>query len=364
MEQRIIISGNLQNELAIALSECEHDRIFVLTDENTLTHCWPVISNYYCLKNAQVITIGASDTNKTLETVSQVWQALINGGATRHSCLINLGGGMVTDLGGFAASTFKRGINFINIPTTLLAMVDASVGGKTGFNFAGLKNEIGVFNDSKYVILDTQFLKTLDQENLLSGYAEMLKHALISKETMWTQHVAFDVEALNTPESLEKLQAMLAESVEVKEHVVKEDPYEQGIRKALNFGHTFGHAFESWSMIRAHQPSTLNPQPSTLLFHGYAVAFGIICELYLSAIKCGFPTDKMHQTVAFIRENYGRLTITCDDYPTLIQLMQHDKKNTSGLINFTLLEDIGRIRINQTATVDEIKEVLDFFREG
>ena len=358
MEQRIIISGNLQNELAIALSECEHDRIFVLTDENTLTHCWPVISSYFCLKNAQVITIGASDAHKTLETVSQVWEALINGGATRHSCLINLGGGMVTDLGGFAASTFKRGINFINIPTTLLAMVDASVGGKTGFNFAGLKNEIGVFNDSKFVILDTQFLKTLDQENLLSGYAEMLKHSLISKETMWAQHVALDVEALNTPESLEKLQAMLAESVEVKEHVVNEDPYEQGIRKALNFGHTFGHAFESFS-FQTDSRRELSP-----LLHGYAVAFGIICELYLSAIKCGFPTDKMHQTVAFIRENYGRMSINCDDYPALIQLMQHDKKNASGLINFTLLEDIGRIRINQTATVDEIKEVLDFFREG
>ena len=363
MEQRIIISGNLQNELAIALSECEHDRIFVLTDENTYIHCWPVISNYFCLKHAQVITIGASDAHKTLETVSKVWEALINGGATRHSCLINLGGGMVTDLGGFAASTFKRGIDFINIPTTLLAMVDASVGGKTGFNFAGLKNEIGVFNDSKFVILDTQFLKTLDQENLLSGYAEMLKHALISKEAMWAQHVAFDVETLNTRESLEKLQAMLAESVDVKEHVVKEDPYEQGIRKALNFGHTFGHAFESWSLNRAQHPTANNQHPSPIL-HGYAVAFGIICELYLSAIKCGFPTEKMQQTVTFIRENYGRLVINCDDYPTLIQLMQHDKKNVSGLINFTLLEDIGRIRINQTATVDEIKEVLDFFREG
>ncbi len=362
MEQRIIISGNLQNELAIALSECEHDRIFVLTDENTLTYCWPVISSYFCLKHAQVITIGASDANKTLETVSQVWEALINGGATRHSCLINLGGGMVTDLGGFAASTFKRGINFINIPTTLLAMVDASVGGKTGFNFAGLKNEIGVFNDSKFVILDTQFLKTLDQENLLSGYAEMLKHALISKETMWAQHVTLDVEALNTPASLEKIQSMLAESVEVKERIVKEDPYEQGIRKALNFGHTFGHAFESFS-FQSNIAGDARREISPLL-HGYAVAYGIICELYLSAVKCGFPTEKMRQTVAFIRDNYGRMTINCDDYPALIQLMQHDKKNASGLINFTLLEDIGRIRINQTATVDEIKEALDFFREG
>ena len=182
MNQRIIISTHLESEIANALSECEHDKIFILVDETTLKECLPVVRNFFSLKNAQMITIGATDTHKDLETIAHVWKSLGEGGASRHSCLINLGGGMVTDLGGFAASTFKRGINFINIPTTLLAMVDASVGGKTGINFNGLKNEIGVFNDSKYVILDTEFLSTLDAENICSGYAEMLKHGLISTE--------------------------------------------------------------------------------------------------------------------------------------------------------------------------------------
>ena len=255
---------------------------------------------------------------------------------------------MVTDLGGFAASTFKRGINFINIPTTLLAMVDASVGGKTGINFGGLKNEVGVFNDSKFVILDTEFLKTLDAENICSGYAEMLKHGLISTEAMWEELVSFD---LANPD-LKQLQRMVGDSVKVKERIVEQDPHEKGIRKALNLGHTFGHAFESWALKR---------KP---ILHGYAVAFGLIPELYLSVIKMGFPTEKMRQTVNFIKENYGTLNITCDDYDELIELMHHDKKNQNGIINFTMMGGIGDIRINQTATVEEIKEALDFFREG
>ena len=162
--------------------------------------CLPVLQKFYCMKEAKVITIPASDSHKDIESLMMVWKGLQEGSASRHSCMINLGGGMVTDLGGFAASTFKRGINFINIPTTLLAMVDASVGGKTGINFGGLKNEVGVFNDSKFVILDTEFLKTLDAENICSGYAEMLKHGLISTEAMWEELVSFDL--ANRPEAV------------------------------------------------------------------------------------------------------------------------------------------------------------------
>ena len=292
MEQRIIISRNLHQELATAISECEHDRLFVLTDENTEKNCWPLIKDFLCLRNAQLITIKADDTNKTLESVCHVWSELQRMGATRHSCMINLGGGMVTDLGGFAASTYKRGIDFINIPTTLLAMVDASVGGKTGINYGGLKNEIGVFNDSKYVILDTHFLQTLDRENILSGYAEMLKHGLISDEKMWAELIGFmdDISTLNQ---------LLADSVKVKERIVEEDPKEHGIRKALNVGHTVGHAFESFAMKKGKP-----------ILHGYAVAYGMIAELYLSAVKCGFPQDKLRQTVNFIREQYGQMLIT------------------------------------------------------
>lgn len=349
MKQKVVISGNLERDLVNAISECEHDRIFVLTDETTQQLCWPKIKNFKALKNSTPIIIKATDTHKNLDTLSQVWQALSNGGATRHSLMINLGGGMVTDLGGFAASTFKRGIDFINIPTTLLAMVDASVGGKTGINFGGLKNEIGVFSDSRFVIINTQFLDTLDHDNICSGYAEMLKHGLISDEHTWAELVTFD---LDTPD-LSQLQRMVAESIKVKERIVEADPHEHGIRKALNLGHTMGHAFESFAMRRG-----------TPILHGYAVAYGMIGELYMSARKTAFPTDRMHQTVRFIRENYGTFNITCDDYPTLIELMHHDKKNTSGIINFTLLGNVGDIRINQTANEEEIKEALDFFREG
>lgn len=348
MSQRVIISTNLESEIAEALAECEHDKIFVLTDETTLVKCWPVVKNYFSLKDAKVITIGATDMHKDLDTMVHVWKSLGEGGASRHSCLINLGGGMVTDLGGFAAATFKRGINFINIPTTLLSMVDASVGGKTGINFGGLKNEIGVFCDSKFVILSTQFLQTLDAENICSGYAEMLKHGLISDERMWAELLSFD---LAQPD-LKQLQRMVGESVAVKERIVAQDPHEHDIRKALNLGHTFGHAFESWALKR---------KP---VLHGYAVAYGLIPELWLSVVKTGFPTEKMRQTVNFIKENYGSLPITCDDYDELIELMRHDKKNQDGIINFTLLGGIGDIRINQSATIDEIKEAFDFFREG
>lgn len=336
-----------------------YDKSFVLTDTNTIKYCYPQaqehlerLSNVPCT----VITIGASDMEKNLSSVTHVWESLQQGGATRHSLLINLGGGMVTDLGGFAASTFKRGINFINIPTTLLSMVDASVGGKTGFNFGGLKNEIGVFNDPKEVILDTSFLKTLDQTNICSGYAEMLKHGLINREgdKMWNELIAFDI----LKPDLQQLQRMVHESVEVKKRIVEEDPHEHGIRKALNLGHTIGHAFESWAM---KHPERLLSGPS---LHGYAVAFGMIAELYLAFIKCNFPQSVMRQCVTYIRDVYGTLPITCNDYPELLELMTHDKKNIAGTINFTLLGNIGDILINQTATKEEIEEALDFFREG
>jgi 3-dehydroquinate synthase len=228
-------------------------------------------------------------------------------------------------------------------------MVDASVGGKTGINFGGLKNEIGVFNNARSVILDTTFLRTMDHENICSGYAEMLKHGLINNEKMWAELLNFSLEL--SVENLEALGTMVAESVAVKQRIVTEDPTEQGIRKALNLGHTAGHAFESLALER---------KP---VLHGYAVAWGMIVELYLCCVKTNFPQDKMRQTVAFIKENYGRMAITCDDYPHLIELMHHDKKNQGNSINFTLLGGIGDIRINQTATEEEIKDALDFYRE-
>ena len=343
--QKVVISKDLQKALSEAIAECKHDKLFVLVDETTEQLCLPLIAGFDCMQEAQRIVIGATDTHKTLDTLSHVWAELQRMGATRHSLLINLGGGMVTDLGGFAASTFKRGLEYINIPTTLLSMVDASVGGKTGINFGGLKNEIGVFNNANCVILDTIFLRTMDAENLLSGYAEMLKHGLISNEQTWAELLSMDLN------DLDKLGDLVEKSVAVKQRIVTEDPTEHGIRKALNLGHTVGHAFESLALER---------KP---ILHGYAVAYGLVVELYLCCVKTGFPQDKMRQTVGFIKENYGKMSITCDDYPKLIELMHHDKKNVGTDINFTLLGGIGDIRINQTATEEEIKEALDFYQE-
>ena len=401
MQQRVIISQDIEHDLAQAIAETEHDRVFVLTDDITQECCLPKVAVLFTKHNATTITIRHDDTNKTLATLADVWTALQRGGATRHSLLVNLGGGMVTDLGGFAAATFKRGINFINIPTTLLAMVDAAVGGKTGINFGGLKNEVGAFANARYVIVNTCFLDTLDTANLCSGYAEMLKHSLISNAQMWAEHVNFDI----LQPDLAELQRMVAASIAVKKRIVADDPHEHGIRKALNFGHTVGHALEEFSMQQpggavvstaptkqeapkggAVVPTAPTKQeipkggavvsarllplarartaPKNTLLHGYAVAFGLIGELYISARKAGFPTARLHQTARFIRENYGAMAFTCDDYPTLLNLMRHDKKNTSDTINFTLLHDIGDIRINQTATDEEIREALDFIREG
>lgn len=237
-KQEVILCKELENDLTHAIGKCPHDKLFILTDEHTHRLCLPQLQSIPALENAAEIIIGAEDVHKNLETLASVWQALSEQGATRHSLLINLGGGMVTDLGGFAAATFKRGIAYINIPTTLLAMVDASVGGKTGINFNGLKNEIGVFAPASSVLLETGFLRSLDARNFFSGYAEMLKHGLISTSDHLAELLSFDTENID----YSALRTMVGRSVQVKEDIVEQDPKEHGIRKALNLGHTIGHA--------------------------------------------------------------------------------------------------------------------------
>lgn len=348
-KQEVILCEDLEISLGRAVSNCPHDRLFILTDEHTHVLCMPQLSALPFLKDAVEITIGAEDVHKTLETLASVWQVLSEKGATRHSLLINLGGGMVTDLGGFAAATFKRGIAYINVPTTLLAMVDASVGGKTGINFNGLKNEIGAFAPAASVLLETEFLRSLDSHNFFSGYAEMLKHGLISNTAHWAELLAFDTSHIDYAH----LKNLVGQSVQVKEDIVEQDPFEHGIRKALNLGHTVGHAFESLALAE-NRP----------VLHGYAVAWGIVCELYLSHIKASFPIDKMRQTIRFIKENYGTFAFDCKQYDRLYEFMLHDKKNTAGIVNFTLLKEIGDISINQTADKDTIFEMFDFYREN
>lgn len=347
-KQEIIISENIEKSLSDAVCQCKHDKLFILTDTNTCKHCLHLIKDISCLQNAEIITIKPGDAHKDLTTLAEVWNILSNHQGTRHSLMINLGGGMVTDLGGFAASTFKRGIAYLNIPTTLLAMVDASVGGKTGINFNGLKNEIGVFAPARFVLLDTEFLRSLDMENLRSGYAEMLKHGLISSKKHWAELINFDMEKVD----YKLLQQLVAQSVSIKEKIVEQDPYEKDIRKALNFGHTAGHAFESLA-LEQKQPC----------LHGYAVAWGMVCELYLSFLRTGFPKETLRQTVQFIKDTYGSFNFDCKQYDHLYEFMTHDKKNEAGVVNFTLLGDVGDIRINQTASQNEIFEMLDFYRE-
>ena len=348
-KQEVIICQHLEDNLNTAIANCPHDKLFVLVDEHTYEHCLPLIQPFPCMKDAISICIGAGDIHKNIETLAHVWKELGDNGATRHSLMINLGGGMVTDLGGFAASTFKRGIKYINIPTTLLAMVDASVGGKTGINFNGLKNEIGVFSPAQSVLINTEFLKTLDINNILSGYAEMLKHGLISTTGHWAELLTFDMNNID----YQALQTLVDKSVKIKEDIVTQDPYEKGIRKALNLGHTVGHAFESLAM------ETNRP-----VLHGYAVAWGIVCELYFSHLKVGFPKDKLRQTLQFIKDNYGVFVFDCKQYDRLYEFMTHDKKNSAGIINFTLMGEVGDIRINQSATKQEIMDMLDFYRES
>lgn len=348
MKQNICISQHLDTDVNRILEEISFDRIFILTDTNTHRLCLPHIHSLEKLKEAHIITIEADDLNKTLEALAHVWRELSIHEASRKSLLINLGGGMVTDLGGFAASTFKRGIEYINIPTTLLGAVDAAVGGKTGINFNGLKNEIGVFSPAYAVILYAEFFKSLDLQNILSGYAEMLKHGIISNDDDFEKLLSFNFENIN----YEYLTQLVGESVLVKERIVTEDPYEHGIRKALNLGHTIGHAFESLSFEEDR------PVP-----HGYAVAWGLVCELYLSSKITGFPFEKLKTTMRFVRQHYGAFSFSCKQYDRLYALMLHDKKNESGIINFTLMGDIGDIRINQQATKEQIFDSLDFYAE-
>lgn len=324
------------------------DKVFILTDEGSFRHCYPTIETALRIDSKKVIIIPQGDINKNIQTAEHVWKVLSNNGADRHSVLINLGGGMPCDLGGFCASSFKRGIHFINIPTTLLAMVDASIGGKTGINLDGLKNEIGFFADPDTVLLHTGFLKSLNTPNLLSGWAELLKHALIHSNDTWLKLKQFDI---RKPE-WNKLTQLVNESIAIKDYFVQNDPKEQNIRKALNFGHTFGHAFETHAM-NIGQP----------LLHGYAVAFGMICELYMSHKHLNLPIGKVEELSTYINELYGILNLNPSDDDTLIELMKHDKKNNSNKINFTLLNDFGRIEINCHADSNQIISALDYYRD-
>lgn len=332
-------------DLRSLLSGRDPKQTFLLTDKGSANHCMAAIAGAADLiPESNRITIEAGDDAKDYRTALTVWEFLSSHEATRKALLVNLGGGMPCDLGGFCAATFKRGIEFINIPTTLLSQVDASLGGKTGMNLGSLKNEIGVFAKASHVLISPDFLKSLDKANLLSGFAEMIKHALIHDEGELDALTGFDFDHADYA----VLHGMVERSIMIKDFFVKADPKEKGLRKALNFGHTFGHAFETFSMRHGHP-----------ILHGYAVAYGMACELSLSAKRTGLPADKAAAIAKRIGELYGKPKASPADADELVELMRHDKKNDTTGINFTLLPKVGEVIVNQIATPEEIKQILD-----
>lgn len=342
-----VVTDRVEVELAAVVKSLAVDRVFVLVDDNTAEFCLSRVdlSEY----NPFVIRIKAGDDFKTIDSAIGVWNVLVDNGATRSSLLINLGGGVVTDLGGFVAATFKRGMRFVNVPTTLLGVVDAATGGKTGVNFRGLKNEIGAFAKPERVLIDTRFFETLDFRNRLSGYAEMVKHALIADPILLEQTLGYDLDAFDG----RRLSLLLKQNLDIKELIVERDPNEKGQRKALNFGHTMGHAFES-----------LSYEVGSPMLHGFAVMWGMVAELYLSFVKLKFDKNTLSKILAFAKEYYGAFPYTCKQYDRLYELMTHDKKNSGGQINFTLLAGVGDVRINQNMTKEEAFEALDYLREN
>ncbi len=349
--ENLVFTTDLDLSLRDVTALREMSDVYVLVDSNTQTLCLPLLRQTLRLPDSQVVVIAAGDEHKTLATVEQVWQTLFERGATRRSLLINLGGGMVCDLGGFVASTYMRGIDFVNIPTTLLAQVDASFGGKTGFNYMGLKNSIGVFAKPKKVIICPDFFPSLPVKQLLSGYAEVLKHALISSPLELNRVLAYDIER----QDMTELMAIVKRSLVIKNYIVEQDPTETGMRKTLNLGHTIGHALEEMSLKQWREGK------GEMLPHGYAVFYGLIAELYLSVKKLGLDKKVLEQCLPLFYHYYGKPVCSCREQDELIELMRHDKKNLStSEINFTLLRQVGNAYINRTCTEEEIKEALDY----
>jgi 3-dehydroquinate synthase len=353
MKQKLLFTNSVDSAVDSLVNELKPSDIFVLTDTNTALYALPLLkSQSEAFKRARYITTPAGDMAKNLDALSKIWTQLQAAGATRHSLLICLGGGMVTDLGGLAAATYKRGMSLINIPTTLLGAVDASVGGKTAINFGGIKNLIGTLNQAHAVIISTIFLNTLPIRETLSGYAEMLKHGLLKDEKTFKRLLAYNVSDPTVADP-DRLLELVEESVLVKQKIVDKDPEETGIRKALNLGHTIGHAFESLAMKR------LEPIP-----HGFAVAHGLVVEAVLSHMLMKLNSDIVNRLAAYVKENYGILHITCDDYPELIAMMRQDKKNDDAAhINFTLLRSPGTPVINTTVPPETITAALDIYRD-
>lgn len=331
-------------ELALFIEQSTYSSVFILVDNNTLTYCYPrFMQNFQVNIPIEVIQIDAGEIHKNMETCVGVWDAMTALGADRKSLLITLGGGVITDLGGFVASTFKRGIDFINIPTTLLSMVDASVGGKTGVDLGVLKNQIGVFANPEMVLIDPDYLQTLSAREIRSGTAEVIKYGM-------THDIKLFNEIKDNPEV--NLVDLIHRSIEIKNEVVIEDPKEKGVRKVLNWGHTMGHAVESYFLESKHKEN---------LTHGEAIAIGMACEAYISHKILGFSEEKVTEIKKAIIAIYGKVEILPEDIAPIMDLLKHDKKNEAGIIKFVLLKDYEDFVINAEASTELIQESITFY---
>ena len=333
-----------------------YDRAFLLTDEQVAKCCLPVLSSLLSgqphLADLPTLILPAGEEHKNIASVQKIWDFLFEQQATRSSLLINLGGGVICDMGGFAASTYMRGIAYMNIPTTLLAMVDAGTGGKTGIDY-GAKNAIGVFAEPVETIIRPELLSTLPAEQLLSGYAEMLKHAILQSREAFAELIGYDLRQVSSPAFGE----VIRRSVAFKQSVVEQDPHDRGLRQILNLGHTVGHAIEAL-LLNSQRPMANGQQPAP---HGYCVMYGLVAEAYLSHLICGLPTEIVSTLSRFMLENYGAAPVTCNDYEPLLQLMLHDKKNKKqGAITCTLLQDIGQPVIGQTIAPAQLREAIEY----
>ncbi len=328
----------------------KYSNIFVIVDTNTNEKCLNNFLPYvYSDLKIEIIEFENGEINKNIDTCVEIWKVLTELGGDRKTLIINLGGGVVTDLGGFIASTFKRGIDFINVPTTLLSMVDASIGGKNGVDLGNLKNQIGTINNPKMVIIDTDYLKTLEQLEMRSGLAEMLKHGLIADANYWKKFL--DLSKLDT----DNLNELIYDSIIIKNNIVTQDPTENGIRKALNFGHTLGHAIESYFLE--------NENKKTLL-HGEAIAVGMILESFISMRK-NLISDVEYQEIKSTLNNiFDKITFDKNDLEPILELLIHDKKNEYGNIQFALLDGIGKIKINQSVENKLINSAFNDYKKG
>ena len=330
------------------LNKKNYSTLFIIVDQNTHEYCLSkFLSVIQTEKPIEIIEIQAGEEHKNIETCSGVWNALSELNADRKALIINLGGGVVTDLGGFVACTYKRGVDFINIPTSLLAMVDASIGGKTGVDLGFLKNQIGVINEPELVLIDTSFLSTLPQKELRSGLAEVYKHGLIANREYWNKLI--DLSNLN----IEDLDQLIYDSVIIKNTITQADPKEQGIRKTLNYGHTLGHAIESYFLS--------HPDKNRLL-HGEAIAIGMIMEGALSRKQNFLPNKDLKQLSAVLFDMYDYIDFNQEDRNAIIELLKYDKKNSHGQINFVFLKEIGTAIFDQQVTNEAINEAFDYYQ--